>query len=123
MRDVLIEKMISGNGRRKSLQFTEIIEKDGYMARAQKKYSYFVSEKIGKFLGNKSLKEWSEVKSKELLQKPRHVSVKRVFDKENSIGLTCCRTTGSFYIVRHEKVFAVAFLHSVTFDILGRLTP
>lgn len=119
----MIEKMISGNGRRKSLCLTEIIEKDGYMARAKKKYTYYVSEKVGQFLGNKSLKEWSEVKTKELLQKPRHVSVKRIFDKENSIGLTSCRTTGSFYVVDKQKVFAVAFLHSVTFDILGRLAP
>ena len=98
---------------------TEIIDKNGLLARAQKRYNYYVSEKNGKFLGNKSLKAWADDTAKVLNEKPRHVNIKRIFDKTTGKGRTCYRTTGSFYVIREKRVFAIAFMHSVKFDILS----
>jgi hypothetical protein len=121
LREVQIERHTSSNGKRRFLKMTELIEKDGFIARAQKKYSYYVTERLGKMIGG-SLQDWMAEKSKILNQKPRHISVKRIFDKEHGIGQTTCRTSGSFYVVKQQKIFAIAFLHSVKFDILGPAT-
>ncbi len=120
LREVQIERHTSANGKRRFLKMTELIEKDGFIARAQKKYSYYITERLGQFTGN--LQDWMAEKSKVMNEKPRHISVKRIFNKEHGIGQTTCRTSGSFYVVRQQKVFAVAFLHSVKFDILGPAT-
>jgi hypothetical protein len=119
LREVQIERHTSANGKRRSLKMTELIEKDGFLARAQKKYTYYVTERLGQYLGANSLQDWMAEKSKILTQKPRHISVKRIFNKEHGIGQTTCRTSGSFYVVKQQKIFAVAFLHTVKFDILG----
>ena len=119
LREVQIERRTSANGKRRFLKMTELIEKDGFIARAQKKYSYYITERLGQYLGSSSLQDWVAKKSKVMDQKPRHISVKRIFDKEHGIGQTTCRTSGSFYVVKQQKIFAVAFLHSVKFDILG----
>ena len=118
LRQILISRSTSLNGKRRRLVMTEIIEKNGILARAQKSYNYFVSKKIGKFLGNKSLKEWSSSKAEILNEKPRHISIQRVMDKDGGTGQTAYRTTGSFYVIKGNRVFAVAFLHSVKFDVL-----
>lgn len=120
LREVQIERRTSANGKRRFLKMTELIEKDGFIARAQKKYSYYITERLGQFSG--SLQDWMAEKSKVMNEKPRHISVRRIFNKEHGIGQTTCRTSGSFYVVRQQKIFAVAFLHSVKFDILGPAT-
>lgn len=119
LREVQMERHTSANGKRRSLKMTELIEKEGFIARAQKKYTYFITERLGQYFGSNSLQEWMAEKSKILTQKPRHISVKRIFNKEHGVGQTTCRTSGSFYVVKQEKIFAVAFLHTVKFDILG----
>ncbi|MBP9732882.1 MAG: hypothetical protein KBD07_00750 [Candidatus Omnitrophica bacterium] len=119
LREVQMERHTSSNGKRRLLKMTELIEKDGFIARAQKKYVYFITERLGQYLGANSLQEWMAERSKTLTQKPRHISVKRIFNKEHGIGQTTCRTSGSFYVVKQQKIFAVAFLHTVKFDILG----
>lgn len=122
LREVQIERHTSANGKRRFLKMTELIEKDGFIARAQKKYSYYITERLGQHLGSNTLQDWMNEKSKIMNQKPRHISVKRIFNKEHGVGQTTCRTSGSFYVVKQQKIFAVAFLHSVKFDILGPAT-
>ena len=122
LRQILISRSISPNGKRRQLLMTEIIEKDGVLARAQKRYNYYVSEKIGMVLGNKTLKEWATDTAQVLNEKPRHVNILRIVDRKSGLGKTSYRTTGSFYVIQKNKVIAIAFLHSVKFDILGSVS-
>ncbi len=121
LRDIHIERWTSPNGKRRTLVMSEVLEKEGYYGRAEKKYCYYVAEKDGNQLTGSDLQTWMKKQDKIMRKKPHRVTVRREFNHATGVGNTCCRTTGSFYIVKHQKVFGVAFLHTVRFDILGKI--
>ena len=118
MREILIKTSTSDNRRRRNLLMTEIINENGLVARAEKRYAYFITEKSDP-VTKESLKAWVESQTKLKQKKPRHVSIRRIFDKETGIGQTVYRTTGSFYVLKDFKIYVVVFLRSVKFDILS----
>ena len=118
MREIKIQTSTSVNKKRRNLLMTELINEGGMIARAEKRYSYFVTEmKIP--VSKANLQGWIKSQTEIKQKKPRHVSIQRNFDGETGIGQTTYRTTGSFYVLREFKVYAVVFLHSIKFDILN----
>ncbi len=122
MREILLKTDTSKTKRRRSLLMQEIIQENGLIARAEKKYAYFIAEQREMPHGSK-ISNWMDSSAQCLETKPHHVFIKRVFDKETGIGQTKYRTSGRFYVVRKLKVFAIIFMHSVTFDMLGAKAP
>lgn len=118
MRDIFIKNITSPNHRRKTLSITEMIEKDGVLARAEKKFCYFVCEKSVKdeFENYKELIEHPETPYQ---KKDRHVSIKKIYDNAAGVGQMVYRVIGSFYIMHNFKIFAVVFMHSIKFDMLS----
>ena len=122
MREIFIKSSTSDNHKRKNLAITEIINQDGFVARAEKKYAYYVSEQ-NPFMDAEHLKEWADMQShREFPKKDRHVSIRKIFDQKSGTGQMVYRVIGSFYVVQDLHIFAVVFMHSIRFDILsGRL--
>lgn len=118
MREITIKTSTSDNKKRRNLMMTELIHEGDLVARAEKRYSYFVTEKKEP-VTKSNLEEWVESQAKLRQKKPRQVSIRRVFDGETGIGQTLYRTTGSFYVLREYRIFIVVFLHSIKFDILN----
>lgn len=118
MREILIKTTTSSNHKRKNLSIVEIIDQDGVVARAEKKYSYYVSEQ-NPFSDNKDLKAWVEMQSQAYQKKDRHVSIKKIFDPKTGVGQMIYRVIGSFYVVQNLHIFAVVFMHSIKFDMLN----
>jgi hypothetical protein len=118
MRDILIKTSTSPSKQRRHLFMSEIINDGGMVARAEKHYVYFVSE-WKKPMKKGELQAWMASQSKMRQKKPRHIFIHRVYDRDTGIGQTLYRTTGSFFVVRNFRIYAVVFLHSVKFDILS----
>ena len=118
MRDVCIKTTTSENHKRKNLSIIEIINQDGFVARAEKKFAYYVSEQSA--LENpEKMKNWMEDSPPEYHKKERHVSIRKMVDPATGVGQMMYRVTGSFYIVQDLHIFAVVFLHSIKFDLLS----
>ena len=118
MREIMIKTSTSPNKKRRNLLMTELINEGGLVARAEKHYSYYVTEKR-EAVTKDDMQSWIDEQSNLRQKKPRHVSIRRIFDGASGIGQTLYRTTGSFYVLREFRVYAVVFLHSVKFDILN----
>ena len=82
------------------------------------RYSYFITEKRDP-VTKENMQGWIEEQAKLRPKKPRHVSIRRIFDGETGVGQTVYRTTGSFYVLREFRIFVVVFLHSIKFDVLS----
>ena len=117
MRKILIQSNTSDNKKRKNLCITEIVRRNGYSAKAEKKYSYFVSQQ-SPFLDSEKLKSWVDLQSKNVQKKDRHVCIQKTYDKKTGTGQMIYRVIGSFYVVQNLQVFAVVFMHSIKFDML-----
>jgi len=117
MREILIETKTSDNRKRRHLCMTEIINDKHMVARSEKRYAYYITERDDP-VTKENIESWVDDQAKIKKQKPRHVTIRRTFNKDSGVGQTLYRTTGSFYVVRNFKIYAVVFLHSIKFDVL-----
>ncbi len=119
MREIMIKTSTAPNHKRKNLAIVEMINQNGFVARAEKKYSYYVSEQNNQFADAEQMQKWVNNQSKGLAKKNRHVAIKKIFDKKSGVGQMIYRVIGSFYVVQNMHVFAVVFMHTIKFDMLS----
>ena len=96
----------------------EVINQDGLVARAEKKYSYYVSQQ-NSAVSEDEIKTLADAQSQGYQKKDRHVCIRKQFDYKTGMGQMVYRVIGSFYVVQNLKVFAVVFMHSIKFDMLS----
>ena len=96
---------------------TEMIDEKGVTARAEKKFSYYVSEQ-NPSKDNLDGQAWLEMQKLSQRKKDRHVSIRKEFDPKTGVGHMVYRVIGSFYVVQNLHLFAVVFMHSIKFDML-----
>jgi hypothetical protein len=117
MREIFIRTTTSTNHKRKNLSIVETIKRNGILARAEKKYCYYVSEQ-NPFQNPEDLKTWMNSQASTYQRKDRHVSIKKTYDNNTGIGQMIYRVIGSFYVIQNLHIFAVVFMHSIKFDML-----
>ena len=122
MREILIKTTTSSNNKRKNLCITELINQDGFSARAEKKYSYYVSEQPPAH-DEEELKKWATLQKESYQKKSRHVSIRKIYDAKTGVGQMIYRVIGSFYVIQNLHIFAVVFMHSIKFDMLSGSLP
>ena len=122
MREIFIKTSTSGNHKRKNLSITEIINQDGFTAKAEKKYAYYVSEQ-NPVNDPEELKHWMASQTQSYQKKNRHVSIRKTYDVKTGVGQMIYRVIGSFYVIQNLHIFAVVFMHSIKFDMLSGNLP
>ena len=127
MREICIKTTVASNHHRKNLSIIEIIDEDGMTARAEKKYSYYVSEQ-SPFNTPEQLTSWMNLQSQNFQKKDRHICIRKTYDQKTGVGQMIYRVIGSFYVVQNLHIFAVVFMHSIKFDMFtgnlrGHLPP
>lgn len=122
MREISIKTTTSANHRRKNLLIVETLKESGFVARAEKKYVYYVSEQTHGNDPNR-IQEWMQLHSEPYKKKDRHVSIQKNYDVKTGIGKMIYRVIGSFYVVQNLHVFAVVFMHSIKFDMISGKFP
>ena len=122
MRDIFIKTTTSENHKRKNLCIVEVINQNGFVARAEKKFAYYVSEQNAAH-HPEEMKSWMDTQNQGYQKKSRHVSIKKIFDNKTGSGQMIYRVIGSFYVVQDLHIFAVVFMHSIKFDMLSGATP
>lgn len=118
MREVLIKSSTSTNHHRKNLSIVEIIDMEGFVAKAEKKYVYYVSEQ-NEIRDPEQLKYWMNSQSQNFQKKDRHVTIRKIYDQKTGIGQMLYRVIGSFYVVQDLHIFAVVFMHSIKYDMVS----
>ncbi len=118
MRDILIETTESKNHRRRNLSIVEMINQDGIVARAEKKFRYYIFEQSNS-QGPEQYETWAEAQNMMNAKKDRHVSIKKIFDNKTGTGQMIYRVIGSFYVVQNLHLFTVVFMHSIKFDMIS----
>ena len=120
MREICIKQTESPNNHRRNLSIVEMIHEKGMVARAEKKFSYYIFEQ-DPLNDPANLKNWMQSQQTVNTKKDRHVSIKKIFDNVTGTGQMAYRVIGSFYVVQNLHIFAVVFMHSIKFDMLSHL--
>lgn len=119
MREISIKTSESENHRRKNLTIVENIRQEGVVARAEKKFRYYVFEQ-NPVHDPSQLQTWMETQSMTNTKKDRHVSIKKIFDNKSGTGQMAYRVIGSFYVVQNLHIFTVVFMHCIKFDMISK---
>ena len=119
MREISIKTSESANHRRKNLTIVEHISQDGMIARAEKKFCYYVYEQ-NPVQDPEKLDNWMQTQSMVNTKKDRHVSIKKIFDNKSGTGQMAYRVIGSFYVVQNLHIFTVVFMHCIKFDMISK---
>ncbi len=119
MREICIKQTASSNHHRKNLSIVEMIRQDGMVARAEKKFSYYIFEH-NSIQDPDELKNWMDTQAMFGQKKDRHVSIRKTFDNKSGTGQMAYRVIGSYYVVQDLHIFAVVFMHSIKFDMLSK---
>lgn len=122
MREIRIQTNTSENHKRKNLSIVEMINQEGFVAKAEKKFVYYVADQ-GFQPEVEITPGTSEPPTALGGKKDRHVWIKKIFDKKSGTSQMIYRVIGSFYVVQNLHVFAVVFMHSIKFDVLSGTLP
>ena len=85
MREVCIKTKTSDNHKRKNLSIVETIDMDGFVAKAEKRYVYYVSEQ-NQIEDPEKLKAWLDLQSQPYQKKDRHVSIRKIYNQQTGVG-------------------------------------
>ena len=111
MREVVYKNLTSSNSRKKDIFLREIFEKDGVVARTERRCFYYIKDIIHLEDPN-DLQKWLNAQKKpETLTKRQFYVYKEHSDSLGEDRLLC-KILGTFYAVVDQCVYTVVFLHS-----------
>ena len=111
MREVVYKNLTSSNARKKDIFLQEIFEKDGVVARTERRCFYYIKDIIHLEDPNDLQKWLNTQKDPEAINKRQFYVYKEHSDSLGEDRLLC-KILGTFYAVVDQCVYTIVFLHS-----------
>jgi len=109
MREVVFKNLTSLNSRKKDIVLTEAFEKNGVLAKTERRCFYFIRN-ITNIEGNNNIDKWIDANSGGKKNARRFHIFKEHNDASNTDKVVC-RIEGEFYAVLNDAVYTIGFLH------------
>lgn len=111
MREVIFKDLTSVSSRKKDIFLREVFEKDGIVARTERRCFYFIKE-IAQLDGEDELKKWAHDQDFIKPVSKRSFHIMKEHNDELGEDRLMCKIAGTFYAVVDKVVYTIAFLHS-----------
>lgn len=111
MREVIFKNLTSENGRKKDTCLKEVFEKDGVLARAERRYFYFVKN-VSCLKNDEELHQWIKEQNTVHPDRKRNFHILKEHNNESGVDKLICKVLGTFYAVSNNKVYTIVFLHA-----------
>lgn len=111
MREVVYKNIYSNNSRVRNVFLKEVFERDGVIAKTERRCFYYVKE-ITPVKDVQNLEKWIEHKNAVGPIGKRQFHIFR--EHSDSIGedKLVCKIIGTFYAIANNNVYTIVFLHS-----------
>lgn len=118
MRELLMRCSNSTESKKRDLCVKEIVEKDGLVAKTEKRSMYFLMGRTH-IEDPEDLEKLNELKSLNLPHKKKHFYVLKIHDDKLGEDRLVCKAAGSFYAVCGNELLSIAFVNSfkITFTL------
>lgn len=113
MREVLFKHLSSVESRKKDILLKEVFEKDGVIARTERRCFYFIKD-VANLKKGDDLQNWLD-SHEDNGRKPtgtRHFHIRKEHNDWQNQDKLFCKIAGVFYAVVDKKIYTIAFLHS-----------
>lgn len=119
MRDLIFKTLTSIASKKQDLCVQETMERDGVLAKTEKRCRYFIMDRVHVDDIN-DIEKLAEVKFAKVPYKKRHYHVLKIHDSRHGEDRLLCKIAGMFYAVYGNDIYCIAFIHS--FKIIFTLT-
>jgi hypothetical protein len=121
MREVVYKNLTSIASRKKDIFLREVFEKNGIVAKTERRCFYFIKDII-QMQTEDDFKKWISEQGPQ--SSKRHFHIFKVQNDLLGENKLICKIAGTFYAVAEKTVYTIAFLHSfkVSFNKAATLT-
>jgi ribosomal 50S subunit-associated protein YjgA (DUF615 family) len=111
MREIMFKELTAGNLRKKDTVLREVFEKDGVVAKTERRCFYFIKD-VMQAPDVEGLQKWLNEQNKEGTQEKRHFHIMKEHNDSAGEDKVICKITGTFYAVFNNTVYSIGFLHA-----------
>jgi len=111
MREILFKNLTSSNLRKKDTLLREVFEKDGIVAKTERRCFYFIKDVLP-MDGESSLQKWLDSQNGPGAPSKRHFHIIKEHNEILGEDKVVCKIVGTFYAVFNNTVYCIGFLHA-----------
>ena len=111
MREILFKNLTSSNLRKKDTVLREIFEKDGIVAKTERRCFYFIRDVIH-LQDAADMQRWLDEQKTPDAMNRRHFHIMKEHSDSLGEDKVSCKISGIFYAVFNNTVYSIGFLHS-----------
>jgi len=111
MREVIFRNLTSVNSRKKDIFLKEVFEKDGVLAKTERRCFYFIKN-MTPLDGDGDLQRWVDAQNQVKSLNRRNFHILKAHNDRLGEDRLMCKIAGTFYAVADKMVYTIAFLHS-----------
>ena len=111
MREVLFKNLSSVEAHKKDILLKEVFERDGIIARTERRSFYFIKDVIH-LHSDDELNKWVNLHDNKNGPVKRHFHIMKEHSDIYGTDKFICKILGTFYAVVDKDIYAIAFLHS-----------
>lgn len=111
MREVVFRNLTSVNSRKKDIFLKEVFEKDGVVAKTERRCFYFIKDI--KHLGtDEALQKWLAEQGDSKGVNGRQFHIMKEHNDAHLEDKIMCKILGTFYAVISRSIYTIGFMHS-----------
>jgi len=111
MREVIFKNLTSISSRKKDIFLKEVFEKDGVVAKTERRCFYFIKD-IKHLNTEEELQRWINVQGDLTSLNRRQFHIMKEHNDCNFVDKIVCKILGTFYAVINKSVYTIGFMHS-----------
>jgi len=111
MREMVFKNLTSVNSRKKDITLKEMFERNGVMAKTERRCFYFIKD-ITHLQTYEDVQKWLNCKNDIAIAGKRNFYIYKEHNDDVCEDKVMCKIAGTFYAVINKDVYTIAFLHS-----------
>ncbi|MEI6862872.1 MAG: hypothetical protein WCK38_00520 [Candidatus Omnitrophota bacterium] len=110
MREVIFKNLTSLASRKKDIVLKEVFEKDGVMAKTERRCFYFI-RRVDRLSADDTLDKWITSQGAGGSPNSRRFHILKEHNDSINEDKVICRIEGEFFAVVNMNIFTIGFLH------------
>ena len=111
MREVIFKNLTSFESRKKDIFLQEVFEKDGVLAKTERRCFYFIKN-VAELGQKNNIQKWLDAQNNNPSTAKKHFYIFKEHNDAHGEDRLLCKIAGTFYAVVNDKVYTIGFLHS-----------
>lgn len=111
MREVVFKNLTSVSSRKKDIFLKEVFERDGVIAKTERRCFYFIKD-VKHLDGQEELQKWLDSGKSAGREDTRQFHIMKEHNDRLMEDKIICKVIGTFYAVMNGSIYTIGFMHS-----------